>query len=146
MSVWSVKLTTWTESQRTTNSAISSTEVILQRPLVQLWFVISSKTFRCLRQASLHKLGAMSLGALPWIQEEFQKSAFSPFPIVTTVLIQNNCLSTSLTGGSVPTQGLSSSAHSNHNRLLKRLKEKEAPGLVAYSQCSFWLSSMLLFL
>ena len=64
----------------------------------------------------------MSIGARPSIQEECQKDALHPSPMVTTVLILNNCRSIASQGTVVPTQGLSWSVHSNQShRSLKAL-------------------------
>lgn len=101
---------------------------ILHKPLVQLLLSKSSQTDWCNLQASLKSEGAMSLGARPCNQLDSQNSDLRPFPIETTVLALNNCLSSSLQGASEPTQGLSGSLQLNQSQrnLSARLKRSRS--------------------
>ena len=96
--IWSgvvVSWICWTASQRTMKCAIRCTVSILHSPLVHCWSVISSLTVLCFLQASLYNPGAISLGALPSDQLQFQNVALLPSPSCTYVLTLKSCLSTS---------------------------------------------------
>ena len=62
----------------------------------------------------------MSIGALPLSQEDFQKYALLPSPIVTTMLALKSWRSIESQGTSVPTQGRSGLAHSNQSHLNRK--------------------------
>ena len=64
--------------------------------------------------------GATSLGLLPSSQEDSQKRALSPLPMVTFVAAAKRSRSLELQGFPRPTHGLGSSLHSNHSHLKRR--------------------------
>ena len=72
--------------------------------------------------------GARSLGRMPCIQALFQKAIFLPFPILIIVAAVNRCLSVSLQGSSLPTQGLPSGFQS-------RQSHKKWRALVNFPRC-----------
>ena len=57
-----------------------------------------------------------SLGRMPCIQALFQKAIFFPFPILMVVAAANRCLSVSLQGNSLPTQGFPSGFQSRQSQ------------------------------
>lgn len=77
------------------------TVYIRHKPRVQFWLRRSSFTFWFFLHANKYKLGAISIGACPFSQEESQKDALSPHPTVTTVEARKSALSVELHGGSV---------------------------------------------
>lgn len=87
--------------------------------------MMSSFTVLFFLHASLYSPGAKSLGAVPFIQLQFQNDVVFPSPSCTMVLALKSCLSTSAHGGIDPTHGLSGSVHAYHShRNLNALPKK----------------------
>jgi hypothetical protein len=74
------KFVSRTSIQRFSNSQSWWLDVIFWTVRIQLLFVSSFATVLFLKWAILKRLGAISLGVLPWSHLSCQKSAFSPFP------------------------------------------------------------------
>ena len=65
-----------------------------------------------------------------------KKLALAPSPTVTTVLARNRCLSTVVTGGSIPTQGLSGEVHSYQiHRMRSALLKRSRSSIPSPPKC-----------
>jgi hypothetical protein len=149
-STWSscsLSCTSWTKSQKHTNSAMCCTVSICHMVHVQLWLSWSSFTFCFFLHANKYKLGATSIGACPFSHDECQKDAMSPRPTVTIVESRKKCFVRQITWG-FGTDPLSiwidPSIYHSHLRCSARLKRSKSImltppsifGLVAFGQ---WL-------
>jgi hypothetical protein len=104
---------------------------------------MSSLTVLFLRQANLKRSGAMSLGALPSNQLQFQKEACLPSPSLTTILTLKSCLSISSHGVCDPTHGLSLSVQANHSHLRRKALPKQSKSKMLSPPSCFGKSSFL---
>src|SRR3954453_13149630 len=82
----------------------------------QFWFSRASRTVRFFLLEALKIKGAKSFGGVPSSQEEDQKEALAPSPMVTRVAALKRSLSAASFGVSDPTQGFSGAVHSYHNQ------------------------------
>jgi hypothetical protein len=75
------------------NSSSRGVVLILERFLIQLRLWSSVCTFHFLNLAKLNRLGASSLGDVPFSHLAFQKGVFLSSPTVTSVEQKKSCLS-----------------------------------------------------
>jgi hypothetical protein len=106
-------------SQRSANWVICS----MVRPFCKLIWEVQKLSCRAFRTVELLFLDilymrcAISFGRRPSSQEECQKRALSPFPMVTFVAAAKSSLSLALQGFPSPLHGLELSVHSNQSHL-----------------------------
>jgi hypothetical protein len=111
------RLTSLILCHRSTSWLISSVEVIRCSPLVHFLSCSPSATEMFFLQASLYRLGAMSLGHSPCHHLSCQKLTFLPFPKLMEVHALNKLFSISFCMIFMFPQGLCGSFHFNHCHL-----------------------------
>lgn len=124
-------------SQRWANWTMCSTvKESTARSVTQFWPLSASWTLRFFLLYALKIRGTRSLCSVPLSQEEDQKEAFLPSPMVTLVAALKSCRSTSSLGVSVPTQGFSGVVHSYHNQRSLRAWENLSKSRIPRPPCS----------
>jgi hypothetical protein len=103
--------------QRETNSLNSPSPVYGEHNRIQLLLVSALATVMFFLFAFLNSVGAIFLGAWPWIQLEFQNSAIFPLPTVTVVEALKRSSSVLSQGSFKAVHALSLLFHHSHNRL-----------------------------